>query len=128
MSHLNRPDRSFLQYDEVYKYFILCKMFKVICDGKHLHFVNKMDQHSIAHIYETRSNVGNCFTSPLYLKSKFENSFIYRGIKVRNNIPSHLKQLNNVRKFKKHMQSYLLSLPNDPDICTPYKVRFVYLM
>ena len=36
----SRPDCSFLQYDDVYKYFILCKMFNVICDGKHLHFVN----------------------------------------------------------------------------------------
>ena len=97
----NRPDRSFLQKDEVYIYSILCKMFKGICDGKHLHFIDKMDQHSSAHKYETRSNVGNCFTISLYLKSKCQNSVIYRGIQVWNNIPSHLKELNNVRKFKK---------------------------
>ena len=59
----NRPDRSFRQYDRVYKYFVLCKMFKVLCDGKRLHFVNEMDQLLIAHNYETRSNVGNCFTA-----------------------------------------------------------------
>ena len=39
----NRPDRLFLQYDEVNNYFILCKMFKFICNGEHSHFVNKMD-------------------------------------------------------------------------------------
>ena len=41
----NRLGRYFPQYDEVYKYFILCTLFKVICDGKYLHCVNKMDQH-----------------------------------------------------------------------------------
>ena len=74
-------------------------MFKVLCDGKHLHYVKKMDQNSIAHIYETRSNVGNCFITPLYMKSKCQTSFIYRCIHLWNNIPNDLKQM-----------------PNDPDI------------
>ena len=54
----DRPDRSFLQYDKVYEYLFLCNLFTVICNGKQPHFVNKMNQHSIAHNYETRSNVG----------------------------------------------------------------------
>ena len=105
----NRPHRSFLQYDEVYKYFILCKMFKIICDGKHVHFFSKMDQHSLAHIYETRSNVAYCFTTPYYLRRKC-------GIQLWITTPNHLKQLSNVRKFKKHIKSCVLSLPKDPDI------------
>ena len=95
----NRPDHSFLQYDEAYKYSILYKMFIVVSDGKHLHFVNKMDQHSIAHCYKTRSNVGNCITTNFFLKTKNQNSLIYRGIQLWKNIPNHLKQLSNVRKF-----------------------------
>ena len=101
----NRPDCYFLQYDQVSKYFILCKLLRVICDGKHLQFANKIDQHSIAHNYETRSNVGNCFTAPFYLKNKCQNSFIYRGIQLWNKFPNHLKQLRNVRRFKKHMKA-----------------------
>ena len=64
----NRPDHSYIQYDEVYKYLISCKLFKVLCDGKHLHFVNEVDQHSIGNTYETRSN---CYTItiPLLLKN-----------------------------------------------------------
>ena len=76
----NRHDRSLLQYDEVYKYFTLCKNFKVKCNGKHLYFVNKMDQHWISHNYETRSNVGNYFATLFYLKSKCQNSLFYRNI------------------------------------------------
>ena len=64
----NRLDRCYIQYVEVYKYFILCKMFKVICNGKQLHFFNEKNEYSIAHKYETRSNVGNCFTTLSYLK------------------------------------------------------------
>ena len=45
-------------------------MFKDICDGKHPHFVKKMDQHSLAHNYEVRSKVGNCFTTSFDVKSK----------------------------------------------------------
>ena len=95
----NRPDRSFLQYDEVYKYFILFKNFKVICDGKHLYFVNKKDHNSVAPNYETISNVGNCFTTPFYLKNKRQNSYIHRCIQLCNNIPNNFKQLSNIRKF-----------------------------
>ena len=47
----NRSDRSFLHYYETCKYLIICELFKVICDGKPPDFVNKMDQHSIAHKY-----------------------------------------------------------------------------
>ena len=72
----NRPDCSFHQYDKVSKYFILCKLLWVICDGKHLQFVNKIDQHSIAHNYETRSNVGNCFTAQFYSK-KYVSKLVY---------------------------------------------------
>ena len=91
-------------------------MLKVICDGKHLNFVNKMDQHSIAHNNETRLNVGNCFTTLFYLESKCQNSFIYRCIQLWKNFPNNFKQLSNVDKFKKHLKSYLLSFPNDSDI------------
>ena len=38
----NRPDRFFLQYNKVNKYFISCKMFWVICDGEHLVYLIKM--------------------------------------------------------------------------------------
>ena len=83
-------------------------MFKVICDGKHLIFFNKMDQHIIAHNFET--NVDQMwrkhFTTLLYLKSKCQTSFIYWGIQLWNNIPNHFKQISNVRKFKKYMKSY----------------------
>ena len=73
----NRPDRFFLQNYEAHKNFILYILFKVICNGKHLHFINKMNQHSFAHNYETRSNVEKCFTTPFYLESKCQNSFNY---------------------------------------------------
>ena len=81
-----------------------------------IHFVNKMDQRSVARHYETISNVGNCFTTPFYLKSKCKNSIINRGIQSRNNILIHLKQWSNVRKLKNHVKRYLLNLPIDPDI------------
>ena len=103
-------------YDEACKFFILCRPFKVICDDKHLRFVNKNDQHSTAHNYETRSNAGYCLTTAMYSKSKCPNSFINHGIQLWNKILNHLNQLSNVREFKKLMKSYLLSLPNDPDI------------
>ena len=50
----NRPDHSFSHYDKLNKHFVLCELFKIICDGEHLHFVNKMDQQLIARIYETK--------------------------------------------------------------------------
>ena len=53
------PGRSFLQFEEAYRYFVLCKMFEVVGDGTHLPFANKMDQHTVLHNYETRSNVGS---------------------------------------------------------------------
>ena len=92
----------------------LDRILNIVCDGKHLHFVNIMDQHSVAHNYETGSNMGNCFTSTLYLKSECQNSFIYRGIQLWKNIPNHLNKLSSVCKLKKHMKCFRRSLPIDP--------------
>ena len=58
----------FFRYDEAYKQFIFCELFKAVCEGEHLHFFNKIDQHSNARYYETRSNVGNSLIAFLLKK------------------------------------------------------------
>ena len=65
------PEQTWSLFSSIWlglKKNILCKMLKAIWDGKHLQFVNKLDQHSNAHNYETWSSVGNCFTTPFYSK------------------------------------------------------------
>ena len=51
-------------------FLYVCELFNVVCEDEHLHFVNKMDQHSNARNYETGSNLENSFTSLIYLKIK----------------------------------------------------------
>jgi len=58
-------ERSFLQYDDVYRYFISAKTYDIIRKGKHKYFTDKFNRLLIPHRYETRSNLERRFNQSM---------------------------------------------------------------
>ena len=107
---------KFIQFKGVYDYFVLCKMYRIICERKHEHFTLKIDNQVIAHEHETRSRVNNKLVLPRYTKSKCQNALIFRGIRLWNTTPNDIKQSANFARFKKYLKRYLLNSSENPDI------------
>ena len=99
----------------MYDYFVLCKMFRIIRERKHVHFTQKIDNQLIPHNHETRSRVNNKLVIPRYSKSKCQNALIFRGIKLWNTTPEDIKQSANLARFKKYLKRFILSSSGNPD-------------
>ena len=67
----------FIQFKGVYDYFVLCKMFRIICEQKHKHFTQKTYIQLKAHNHKTRSRVNNKLVLPRYSKSNCQNTLIF---------------------------------------------------
>jgi len=65
-------ERSLLQYDDVYRYFISAKTYDMIRKGKQKYFTDKFNRLLIPHRYETRSN----------LERRFNQSMWYPNVKT----------------------------------------------
>ena len=97
-------DYTFTEFQGVYDYFVLCKMFKIVRENKQHHFARKISNQVIAHDHETRSNVDNQLVLPRYSKTKCQNSFILRGVKLWNTTHTSIRQLPNLRTFQKRLK------------------------
>ena len=100
----------------MYDYFVLCKMYRIICEHKHEHFTLKNDNHVLAHEHETRSRVNNNLVLPRYTKSKSQNAFFFRGLKLWNTTPNDIKHSADLARFKKYLKRHLLNSSENPDV------------
>ena len=69
---------------------------------------NTFATNNFYHSYSTRER--NNLNIPLHNLSKFEESPNYMGIKLYNNIPNCIKNIINVKAFKREMISYLSNM------------------
>ena len=95
---------NFTEFQGVYDYFVLCKMFKIVSENKHPHFTQKIHNQAILHNHETRSNVDNHLVPPRYTKTKCQNSFIFRGIKLWNTTHTEVRQSATLTEFKERLK------------------------
>ena len=67
-SNTNELEMSykFIQFKGVYVYFVLCKMYRIICERKQEHFTLKIDNQVIINEDETRPRVNNKLVLPRY--------------------------------------------------------------
>ena len=106
---------KFIQFKVVYDYYVLCKMYRVIRERKHEHFNIRIDNQGIAHEPETWSRVNNKLVLPRYTKSKYQNSRIFRGIKLWNITPNDIKQTAMLARFKIYLKRSLPNSSENPD-------------
>ena len=95
-----------IRFEGVYDFFILCKMFRIIPERKHVHYTQKYDNQLIPHNHETRFRVNNKLVIPRQSKSKCQNALILCGIRLRNTTPDDIKQSVNLARFKKISETF----------------------
>ena len=111
----NAVNRVFLQYDDVYRIFVLAKTYNIIREGRHEYFSEKFTRLLIPHRYVTRSQLERRFTTPFYVKTKCQNSFLFRSIRLWNRIPNAIKSSCNIRRFKNKLKIYYQDRAWDPN-------------
>lgn len=97
-----------LGFDNIYKYFILCHLFKILKFANHEFFIESIDRVQVFHSHVTRNQFLNVFNLPFYRKSKTQNSFLYVSLKFWNLLPLMLRDLDNFSTFKNKLKLFLL--------------------
>ena len=83
---------NLLQFDEVYKFFVLNRLFKYINGRCNNFFKEKTRIDSIAHCYSTRNASSGNYNIPQKKSPTTYKSFYYNAIKLWNKIPLSIKR------------------------------------
>ena len=100
---------NLFQFDEVYNSFVLIRLYKYINRNDNNFFKEKSRTDSITHPYVTRSASSGNYHIPQINLSIIYKSFYYNAVKLWNEIPPSIKNLNSLIKFRKHLKSFLLN-------------------
>ena len=99
-----------LDFDMAYKYFCQIKMYKILRLNNHESLASKIESFQTHHAYDTRAVSLNELTSPLYRRTKCQNSFVYRGIKFWKIIPPDIRNIpDDLNAFKTRLKRSLLT-------------------
>ena len=60
------------------------------------------------HSHSTRFQDNNCLVSPLYFRARCFGSFLHHSIKIWNELPPHLRNIESLERFKPTLERYLL--------------------
>jgi len=94
----------------IYMYYTLIKMFKVVRLGSHSHFFAVFSQLAPSHGHETRFSQDSNFNIPSYCKSKCQKSFLYQSIVAWNKLSEELRSSPSLFSFKTMLKKLLLSV------------------
>ena len=96
-------------FDTAYKYFCGINMYRVLSLNSHPFLATKILSYQRNHSHETRSVLNQTLTLPYLTRSKCQRSFLYNGIKICNDIPLHIRNVQeNLNSFKKLLKEHLL--------------------
>ena len=106
--HNARPKlASLLNFDSIYRYFTLIKLYKVLKEHNHEYFHDRVMNVQVDHGYPTRFKTQLNLTTPFFSKNKCLSSFVYQSISAWNKLPYELKSSHSVTSFKKELKEYL---------------------
>ena len=91
------------------KYFCSIKMYQIISMGHHNYFVDKLASIQINHNHTTRSSTSQNLSLPRYRYTKCQKSFPFVGTKFWNEIPTSIRNSDNLTKFKKNLKNHILN-------------------
>ena len=96
---------NLLNFDQIYKYFLLIKTFKYYKLNMSGHFKSHYNNLIVNHSIQTRFNLNGNFNLPNMRISKYNQSFLVNSIKKWNSIPFIVKNTFNIYKFKRSIRS-----------------------
>ena len=96
-----------MTFDMIYRYTTLLKIYKILNANHHVYFVNKVLECQVEHSHSTRFRTNESIQKPFYVKTKCQNSFLYRGIEFWNLLPFSLRNTES-NVFKKKLKEYII--------------------
>ena len=89
-------------FQMTFKYFCSIKMYQAISMGQHNYFVEKIASLQVNHTHSTRSSTHQNLSLPLYRYTKCQKSFPFIGTKFWNELPTSIRNSENLTKFNKN--------------------------
>ena len=96
-------------FQMTFKYFCSIKMFQVLRLGLHEYFADKLSSIQTTHNHATRASTSQNLTIPRYTSSKCQKSILYIGTKFWNELPTSIRNSENLKIFKKNLKKFILS-------------------
>lgn len=101
---------SLLNSESIDKYFTAIKVFKTTKLEQHPFFNTHFERLIPNHNYPTRHADNMKYNTPDMRLSKCFNSFIYKGVKIWNELPIEIRNLPTLSVFKRRLKFYLLEI------------------
>ena len=95
-------------FDNIYKYFTTLKLYQIMSMQTPNTISEQISTSQIQHNHFTRFKNQMNLRTPLFHKSKCQNSFVYQSVKLWNNLPLQLKRENSFHVFKNKLKEFLL--------------------
>ena len=108
-SHTNNyfKDMKLLKIDGIFKENISVFFFKTLKEGQNVTVGESLIQHSEIHDYETRNR--ESLAIPRIQKSRTQKGFLFRGIKVWNDLNSDVKSSRTAKSFRRNVRNQLVN-------------------
>ena len=95
--------------EETYDLFCMVKFFKIMNDVDcNSYFVERIHAFQVDHHHQTRAVSNQNLTLPFYRNSRFQNSFLYQGLQLWNNLPLAIRNIHRIGLFKSNVRLLLL--------------------
>ena len=111
--NLNFNTHKILNFNSIYEYLALVKLFKIQNLRNHDYYYQKLMLLIPQHNQQTRSLTFKNFNTPFFNKSKSQKSFIYQAINAWNNFELQIKDSNSLPIFKNGAKNKLLIAQNN---------------
>ena len=99
-----------LTLEDTYDLFCLVKIYKIMNEEDcNSFFFDRIQTFQVDHPHQTRAVSNQNLTLPFYRNNSFQNSFLYQGLQLWNNLPISIRNVNNSKSFKGNVRSLLLN-------------------
>ena len=97
-----------LDFNDLYKYFCLVRMYKYFRLGQHSHFSEVYSKYEVSHLRPTRFRLNKNLNIPQSRLSICKKSFVSQSIGFWNNIPLNIKECPTLKLFKYNLRLFYL--------------------
>ena len=103
-------NEGIFDYDMAYEYFMCINMYRILCLNSHNFLENRVLSYQTNHPHETRSVLNQELTLPFTRLNKRQNSFLYKGLDLWNDLPLRIRSVHeDLTSFKKLLKDHLLT-------------------
>ena len=102
-------ENNILPVRSLYEYFTLIKFYQQYIQSRNETLNRNIMILEPVHNYPTRFSGSLCLNTPNVKKSKIYRSFVYMGVKLWNDLPSCLRDIDSLPVFKRNIKKYIIN-------------------